>query len=57
MRFRSSIILTLLCAVIVIWLGAAQCTVVINEVEANPAGDESLHKTAISAWFELYKRE
>ena len=52
MRFRSSIILALLCAVIVIWPGASQGTVVINVVESNPAGDESAHKTAITAWFD-----
>jgi hypothetical protein len=57
MIFRSSITLALLCAVIVIWLGAAQCAVVINEVEANPAGEESLHKTAVTAWFELYNND
>jgi hypothetical protein len=57
MRFRSSIILALLCAIIVIWLGAAQGTVVINEVESNPAGDESAFKTAITAWFELYNND
>jgi hypothetical protein len=57
MRFPSSITLALLCAIIVIWLGAAQGTVVINEVEANPAGDESAHKTSITAWFELYNND
>jgi hypothetical protein len=57
MRFRSSTILALLCAIIFIWSGAAQGTVVINEVEANPAGDESAFKTAISAWFELYNND
>jgi chitinase len=57
MRFRSSIILALLCAIIVIWLGGAQGTVVINEVEANPAGDESAFKIAITAWFELYNND
>jgi hypothetical protein len=57
MRFRSSIIPALLCAMIVIWLGAAQGTVVINEVEANPAGDESAFKTSITAWFELYNND
>jgi hypothetical protein len=57
MRFHSSIIFALLCAIIVIWLGAAQGTVVINEVEANPAGDESAFKTAITAWFELYNND
>jgi len=57
MGFRSSIILALLCASIIIWLGAAQGMVVINEVEANPAGDESAHKTSITAWFELYNND
>ena len=57
MKFRSSITPALLCAIIVIWLGAAQGTVVINEVEANPAGDESAIKTAITAWFELYNND
>lgn len=57
MRFRISIILALLCALIIICLGAAQSTVVINEVEANPTGDESLHKTAVTAWFELYNND
>jgi hypothetical protein len=57
MRFKSSTILALLCAIIVIWLAAAQCTVVINEVEANPAGEESLHKNAVTAWFELYNND
>jgi hypothetical protein len=31
--------------------------VVINEVEANPAGDEGAFKTAITAWFELYNND
>jgi hypothetical protein len=57
MRFKSSIIPALLCAVIFIWPGAAQGMVVINEVEANPAGDESAFKTAITAWFELYNND
>ena len=56
MRFRSSIILTSLCASIITWLGA-QGMVVINEVEANPAGDEGAFKTAITAWFELYNND
>jgi len=56
-RFKRCTILALLCAMIVIWLGAAQCTVVINEVEANPAGEESLHKNAVTAWFELYNND
>jgi hypothetical protein len=54
MKFRSSITLALLFTMIIISLGAAQGTVVINEVEANPAGDESAFKTVITAWFELY---
>ena len=57
MEFRSGIILALLCASIIIWLGAAQGMVVINEVEANPAGDESAFKTSITAWFELYNND
>ncbi|MEI6103363.1 MAG: lamin tail domain-containing protein [Methanothrix sp.] len=57
MGFRSSIILALLCASIIIWLGAAQGMVFINEVEANPAGDESAFKTTITAWFELYNND
>jgi len=57
MRFRSSLILTLFCATIIIWLGAAQCSVVINEVEANPAGDEDAFKTPIMAWFERYNND
>ena len=57
MGFRSSTILALLCASIIIWLGAAQGAVVINEVEANPAGDESAFKTSITAWFELYNND
>jgi hypothetical protein len=57
MRFRSSIILALLCASIIIWLGGAKGMVVINEVEANPAGDEGAFKTAITAWFELYNND
>jgi hypothetical protein len=57
MGFRSSTILALLCASIIIWLGAAQGMVVINEVEANPAGDESAFKTSITAWFELYNND
>jgi hypothetical protein len=57
MGFRSSLILALLCASIIIWLGAAQGMVFINEVEANPAGDESAFKTTITAWFELYNND
>jgi len=57
MSFRSSTILALLCASIIVWLGAAQGAVVINEVEANPAGDESAFKTSITAWFELYNND
>jgi len=54
MRFRSSIILACLCATVIIWLGAAQATVVVNEVESNPAGEESAFKASVAAWFELY---
>ena len=57
MGFCSSTILALLCASIIIWLGAAQGAVVINEVEANPAGDESAFKTSITAWFELFNND
>jgi hypothetical protein len=57
MGFRSVMILALLCASIIIWLGAAQGMVVINEVEANPAGDEGAFKTTITAWFELYNND
>jgi len=57
MRSRNSLILALLSASIIIWLGAAQCSVVINEVEANPSGDESAFKTTITAWFELYNND
>jgi Lamin Tail Domain len=57
MRFHINLILALLCCLIVVCLGAAQGTVFINEVEANPAGDESAHKTAITAWFELYNND
>jgi hypothetical protein len=31
--------------------------VVINEIESNPAGEESAFKTAVSAWFELYNTD
>ena len=54
MRFQSSLILALLSASAIIWLGAAQGSVVINEVEANPAGDEDAFKPLVSAWIELY---
>lgn len=54
MSFRSSLIPALLCISTIIWLGAAQGSVVINEVEANPAGDENAFKTSVTAWFELY---
>ncbi|MHB8120084.1 MAG: lamin tail domain-containing protein [Methanothrix sp.] len=57
MRFRSIIILALFFALIIIWLGAAECSIVINEVEANPAGDEGAFKTSITAWFELYNND
>jgi hypothetical protein len=57
LRFRSSIIPALLFALIITYIGAAQGTVVINEVESNPAGDESAFKTAITAWFELYNND
>ncbi|TFH52540.1 MAG: lamin tail domain-containing protein [Methanothrix sp.] len=57
MRSRNSLILALLSASIITWLGAAQCSVVINEVEANPAGDEDAFKTPIMAWFELYNND
>jgi hypothetical protein len=57
MRFQSSKTLALLCAIIVIWLGRAQATVVINEAESNPAGDESAFKTSVTAWFELYNND
>ena len=57
MRFQNGIILALLSASIIVWLGAAQGMVAINEVEANPSGDESAFKTAITAWFELYNND
>lgn len=56
-RFHSGIIIALLFATAIIWLGAAQGKVVINEMEANPAGDESAFKTTITAWFELYNND
>jgi hypothetical protein len=57
MRFQSSKTLALLCAVIIICLVATQATVVVNEVESNPAGDESAFKTSATAWFELYNND
>ena len=48
MRLQSSLILALLSASAIIWLGAAQGSVVINEVEANPAGDEDAFKPLVS---------
>jgi hypothetical protein len=57
MRFQSSIILAWLCAIAIFWLGAAQAAVVINEVESNPAGEESAFKAYVTAWFELYNND
>lgn len=37
--------------------GPAVGSVVINEVEANPAGDEDAFKPAVTAWFELYNND
>ncbi len=34
-----------------------QASVVINEVEQNPPGDESAFKTTVYAWFELYNND
>ncbi len=57
MKFRGSMIIAWLCAIAIFCLGAAQGAVVINEVESNPAREESAFKTAVSAWFELYNTE
>ena len=57
MRLSLNTISALLCASALIWLGGAQCSVVINEVEQNPAGDEDAFKTSVTAWFELYNND
>lgn len=37
--------------------GLAVAGVVVNEVEANPAGDEDAFKPMVTAWFELYNND
>ncbi len=57
MRFRMRLSFALLCVSSIILLEAAQCSVVINEVEQNPAGNEDAFKTSVAAWFELYNND
>ena len=42
---------------IVFLLGTSLASVVINEVEQNPAGDEDAFKTSVTAWFELFNND
>jgi hypothetical protein len=42
---------------IVFLLGTSHASVVINEVEQNPAGDEDAFKTSVTAWFELFNND
>jgi hypothetical protein len=46
--------LPLALALIAFLLGTTLGNVVINEVELNPAGDESVRKAPVQAWVELY---
>jgi hypothetical protein len=46
--------LSLFAAAAALLLASAIASVVINEVEQNPAGDESAFKSTVLAWFELY---
>ncbi len=42
---------------IVFLLGTSLASVVINEVEQNPAGDEDAFKAVVTAWFELFNND
>jgi len=42
---------------IVFLLGTSLASVVINELEQDPAGDEDAFKTSLTAWFELYNND
>jgi hypothetical protein len=55
MRFSTVLLLGLTSAVFL--LGTAQASVVINEVEQNPPGDENAFKTTVHAWVELYNND
>jgi hypothetical protein len=59
MIFSGSTIFAWLCAIAMAFfsLSAAQGAVVINEVESNPAGEESAFKATATAWFELHNTD
>ncbi len=42
---------------IVFLLNTSLASVVINELEQDPAGDEDAFKTTVTAWFELYNND
>ena len=42
---------------IVFLLGTSLASVVINELEQDPGGDEDAFKTSVTAWFELYNND
>ena len=44
-------------ASITILLGTIQGSVVINEIELNPPGDERAHIPNVRAWIELYNND
>jgi hypothetical protein len=56
-QMRSDSICLLTLASVAFLLGAVQASVVINEVEQNPPGDENAFKTTVQAWFELYNND
>jgi hypothetical protein len=54
---RKTLTLLLGLASITVLLGTIQGSVVINEIELNPPGDESAHIPNVRAWIELYNND
>ncbi len=53
----SSKMLLITAVSIVFLLGTSLASVLINEVEQNPAGDEDAFKTSVTTWFELFNND
>jgi len=54
---RKNLMLLLGLASITFLLGTIQGSVVINEVERNPSGDERAHIPNVRAWIEVYNND
>ncbi len=52
-----SIKILLITTSIVFLLGTSLASVVVNELEQDPGGNEDAFKTSVTAWFELYNND